>query len=69
MKTTKDYMDGPEFSELLQTMGSFLCWATEDGAEYGGVRAEEAFQTFATMMGWDQFTTAKFYEIFTGDEL
>lgn len=69
MKTTEDFKNGPDFADLLQTLGSFLAWATEDGAMYGGVQGEEAFEAFTQLMGWDDATKNRFYEIFVGSDL
>lgn len=68
MKTGSDYQQ-PEnnLTDILMDLGSFLVWAMDDGAMYGGVNAEDATTAFQRLLGWDDERMTKFAEIIRGE--
>jgi hypothetical protein len=64
MRTTQDAIATPDIVEPLLTLGSFLVWANESGARYGGVEADEALDALRDLMGWDTQTYNRFVTAF-----
>jgi hypothetical protein len=68
MKTTKDMVNEPSLSDILVPLGSFLTWATEEGAFYGGYSGEDALTALQQLLGWDDVKMAHFVSIFVQGE-
>lgn len=65
MKTTHDAINGPDMTEILMTLGSFLSWAEQSNAMYGGHSASEAIVALQHLLGWDDARMKTFIEILT----
>lgn len=55
-------------SDILVTLGSFLTWATEEGAFHGGYSGEQALTALQQLLGWDDEKMTQFVKIFVQDE-
>lgn len=64
MKTTKDMVNEPNFSDILLDLVGFLVWADQEDAMYGSDRASEALEALRLMLGYDQETFDKLKSIF-----
>lgn len=50
MKTTDDFINGPDVVDVLTNLTPFLKYAAEDGVMYGGVDAVEALDSFRDLL-------------------
>lgn len=55
--------DRSAFTDDLMTLSGFLAWAEDDGADFGGVRAKDAYSAMCRLLDVDAI---KLRKIMTG---
>lgn len=66
-RTTEDYANGRDLSDLLTIIMPFLVWAEADSAMYSMTTATEVLDAFRELLGYDEETFEKLKDIMRGD--
>lgn len=64
MKTTKDFLNESNYSDVIIDIMAFLVSAEEDNAMYGGIKASTSLIAFQNLLGYDDDVFEKLKDVF-----